>query len=182
MSWTFQSKFKWIKELFIGEKAFIFSVQISIVFFGAHGVKSNTVPLMHPTCHDLYVAWWRHQMETFSASLAICPGNSPVLVTSPHKGQWRGALISAWINGGVNNCEAGDLRRWSKQSWGWWFETQSRPLWRHYNVLSHTTHQAKLTLVACNFTRRFPTPSIDQGPLLTWINCNHSIHKQLHPL
>ena len=36
-------------------------------------------------------------------------------VNSPHKGQWRGALIfsliSAWINGWVNNPEAGDLRR-----------------------------------------------------------------------
>ena len=30
-----------------------------------------------------------------------------------------------------------DLRlnkRLSKQSWGWWFETLSRPLWRHSNV------------------------------------------------
>ena len=36
-------------------------------------------------------------------------------VKSPHKGQWRGALIfsliCAWINGWVNNREAGDLRR-----------------------------------------------------------------------
>ena len=36
-------------------------------------------------------------------------------VNSPHKGQWRGALmfffICARINGWVNNCEAGDLRR-----------------------------------------------------------------------
>ena len=34
---------------------------------------------------------------------------------SPHKGQWRRALmfslICAWINGWVNNREAGDLRR-----------------------------------------------------------------------
>ena len=33
----------------------------------------------------------------------------------PHKGQWRGALmfslIYVWINGWVNNPEAGDLRR-----------------------------------------------------------------------
>ena len=53
-------------------------------------------------------------METFSALLAICAGNSPVLVNSPHKGQWRGALmfslISASMNGWVNNREAGDLR------------------------------------------------------------------------
>ena len=36
-------------------------------------------------------------------------------VNSPHKGQWRGALmfslIYAWINGWVNSREAGDLRR-----------------------------------------------------------------------
>ena len=55
-------------------------------------------------------------METFSALLAICAGNSPVPVISPHKGQWRGALmfslISAWMNGKVNNREAGDLRRY----------------------------------------------------------------------
>ena len=48
-----------------------------------------------------------------------------VRVNSPHKGQWCGALmfslISVWING------------WKKQSWGWWFETLSCPLWRHCN-------------------------------------------------
>ena len=37
------------------------------------------------------------------------------LVNSPQKGQWRGALmfslICAWINGWVNNREAGYLRR-----------------------------------------------------------------------
>ena len=35
-------------------------------------------------------------------------------VNSPHKGQWRGAvvftLICVWVNGCVNNREAGDLR------------------------------------------------------------------------
>ena len=63
----------------------------------------------------LYVQWWRHQMETFSASLALCAENSPVTGDSPHKGQWRGALmfslICALINGWVNNLEADDLRR-----------------------------------------------------------------------
>ena len=67
-------------------------------------------------CHAVRsITWWRHQMETFSALLALCAGNSPVPVNSPHKGQWRGALmfsfIYVWINDWVNNCEAGDLRR-----------------------------------------------------------------------
>ena len=40
------------------------------------------------------VAWWRHQMETFSALLYLCKGNPP-----GHKCQWGGALFSlicAW--------------------------------------------------------------------------------------
>ena len=56
------------------------------------------------------LTWRRHQMETFSALLALCAGNSS------HKGQWRGALmfslICARINGWINNGEAGDLRRY----------------------------------------------------------------------
>ena len=60
-------------------------------------------------------SWWSHQMETFSALLVNCAGNSPVTGEFPHKRQWRGAsmfsLICAWINGLVNNREAGDLRR-----------------------------------------------------------------------
>ena len=50
-----------------------------------------------------------------SAFLAIRAGNHRSPVTSQHKGQRRGALmfssICAWINGWVNNCESGDLRR-----------------------------------------------------------------------
>ena len=38
---------------------------------------------------DCLLPWWRHQMETFSALLALCTGNSPVPVNSPHKGQWQ---------------------------------------------------------------------------------------------
>ena len=55
----------------------------------------------------LLLTRWRHQMEAFSALLAICAGKSPV--------QWRGALmfslICARINGWVNNRKAGNLRR-----------------------------------------------------------------------
>ena len=76
----------------------------------------------------VFLTWWRHQIETYSALLAICAGNSPVSpVNSPHKGQWRGALMFFF-----------DLRistRLNKHSWGWWLETPSRPSWRHRNKL-----------------------------------------------
>ena len=60
-------------------------------------------------------AWWRHQMETFPRYWPYVRGINRSPVNSPHKGQWRGALmfslICVWINGWVNNREAGDLGR-----------------------------------------------------------------------
>ena len=60
--------------------------------------------------------WRRHQMETFSALLAICAGNSPVLGEFPAQRPTTRSLmfylICVWINGWVNNREAGDLRRY----------------------------------------------------------------------
>ena len=46
-------------------------------------------------------------------------------VNSPHKGQWRGALVFSLI------CLN---KRLSKQWWDWWFETPSLSLWCHCNV------------------------------------------------
>ena len=60
--------------------------------------------------------WWRHQMKTFSALLAMCAGIHRSPVSFSHKGQRCGALmfslICAWINHCVNNGETGDLRRY----------------------------------------------------------------------
>ena len=100
-----------------------------------HGFASETLPretLNSPwfckrliTFNKVTIPWRRHQMETFSASLAICAGNS--LVTGEFPAQrpvTRGFRVFF------------DLRlnkQLRKQSWGWWFETQSRPLWRHCN-------------------------------------------------
>ena len=47
-------------------------------------------------------AWRRHQMETFPRCWSFVGGNHRSAVNSPHKGQWRGALmltlICVWIN------------------------------------------------------------------------------------
>ena len=60
-------------------------------------------------------SWWRHQMETFSASLGVGAGNSPVTgefpTQRPVARSFAVLFICSWINGWVNNGEAGDLRR-----------------------------------------------------------------------
>ena len=72
-----------------------------------------------------HVTWWRHQMETFSALLAICAENSPV------PGEFTAQRpvtrsFDVFFDLRLN-------KRLSKQLWGWWFETLSHPLWRHRN-------------------------------------------------
>ena len=113
-----------------------------------------------PTNHDLHYAWWRHQMETFSALLAICAGNSSV---TSHKGQWHGALmfplICAWINALVNNRDAGDLRRHRAHydvtamvPWGSFIYMYiSYEFWADLFTLSWNVSRIKFMRIAKNF-------------------------------
>ena len=89
--------------------------------------------MMEPYCISVcrlwkeLFSWWRHQMETFSALLAICAGNSPVSGEFPAQRPVTRSFNIFF-----------DLRlnkRLSKQSWSWWFETLWCPLWRQCNVL-----------------------------------------------
>ena len=71
-----------------------------------------------------HITWWRHQMETFSALLAICAGNSLPGEFPAQRPATRSFDVFV------------DLRpnkRLSKQSWGLWSETPSSSLWRHRN-------------------------------------------------
>ena len=60
-------------------------------------------------------SWWRHQKKHFPRYWPFVRGIHRWPVNTPHKGQWRGALmfslICAWINAWANNREVGDLRR-----------------------------------------------------------------------
>ena len=76
---------------------------------------------------SLVNSWLRHQMETFSALLAICTGNSPVTGEFPEQSPVTRSF-DAFIDRRLN-------KRLSKRWWGWWFETPLCPLWCHCNVL-----------------------------------------------
>ena len=93
--------------------------------------KQNTTKTLYTfyvlktkNCHDANhddVIKWKH----FPRYWPFVRGIHRSPVNSPHKGQWRGALvfylIHAWTNG------------WVKQSRRLWFETPSRSLWCHCN-------------------------------------------------
>ena len=72
--------------------------------------------------------WWRNQIETFSASLALCAGNSPVTDEIPSQ---RPVMRSFDVFFDLHLD-----KRLSKQSRCWWFETPLRSLWRHCNESS----------------------------------------------
>ena len=66
-------------------------------------------------------------METFSALLSLCAGNSPV-TGEFHAQRPVTRSFDVFFDLRLN-------KRLSKQSWGWWFKTPSRPSWRHCNAL-----------------------------------------------
>ena len=82
-------------------------------------------------------------METFSALLAICAGNSPVPGEFPAQ---RPVTRSFDVY-----FDLSPNKRLSKQLWGWWFETQSRPLWRHRNECDERVHNSCGALATTTF-------------------------------
>ena len=103
MKWTLHhSKFV-IEEVSFYHSLKVALFQISFYYTMKHGgmmtsSNGNTFRVTGHLCGEFTGPRWR----------------SPV--NSPHKGQWRRALvfslICVWINGCINNCEAGDLRRY----------------------------------------------------------------------
>ena len=79
-------------------------------------ISNNHVDLIALQCKDHFahddVIKWEH----FPRYWPFVRGIHRSPVNSPHKGQWRGALmfslIYIWINGWVNNRKAGALRRY----------------------------------------------------------------------
>ena len=89
--------------------------------------------------HILMTSWWRHQMETFSALLAFCAGKSPVTGKFPSQ-----RPVTRSFDVSFDLCLN---KRLCKQSRCRWFETPSRSLWRHCNVVNSyaLTHWGRLT-------------------------------------
>ena len=98
----------------------IFTMGIPILVRRHLCIKSPPCPDVCRVSHTICMIWlshddvikWKHFLRYWPFVRRI--HRSPV--NSPHKGQWRGALmfslICVWINDWINNGEAGDLRRY----------------------------------------------------------------------
>ena len=79
-----------------------------ILHKNASVIRSKLCLVFSNACHDDVIKW-----KHFPRYWPFVRGIHRWPVNCPHKGQWRGAfmfsLICSWINGWVNNCEAGDL-------------------------------------------------------------------------
>ena len=113
----------WIDGLFTRFVLCRVAVLVSVVlplfytFLFFAGTQISTLLLQH--------TWWRHHMETFSVLLALCAGNSPITGEFPSQRPVT-RRFDVFFDLRLN-------KRLSKQSRGWRFETQSRPLCRHSN-------------------------------------------------
>ena len=84
------------------------------------------------TFSQIWSTWWRHQTETFTALLVLCAGNLPVTGEFPaQRPVTRSFDVVFYLR--LNKLL-------SKQSSGGWFETPSRPLWRHCNEDDTSTY------------------------------------------
>ena len=126
--------------------------------------------------------WWHHQMETFfRVTGPLCgeftgprwTGNSPVPGEFPAQRPVTrsfGVFFDLHLN-----------KRLRKQSWGWWFEMLSRPLWRHCSDFPQWLQQLVMKISSkwwhfpfssvCSSNESFTFTSVS---LIWMINvCNH---------
>ena len=85
--------------------------------------------------------WWRHQMETFFALLSLCAGNSPMTGEFPSQ---RPVMWSFDVF-----FDLRFIKRLSKQSRVWWFETPSCSSWRHCNEIFVSTCYMCISVFKC---------------------------------
>ena len=94
-------------------------------FYNVITIPFQTWEYISSIMRSVWHIWWRHQMETFSALLIICAGNSPVTDEFlAHRPVTRS--FDVFFDLRLN-------KPLSKRSWGWWFEAPSCSLWRHCN-------------------------------------------------
>ena len=106
-------------------------------------------------------AWWRHEMETFSALLTLCEGNSPVTGEFPSQRPVTRSF-DAFFDPRLG-------KRWSKQPRRRWSETASRLLWRHFNGMERVHQDTKVCIFKLNYI------TVECSAFPKYIKCNNFV-------
>ena len=139
----------------LNHSTFTWNISLQLRHNERYGI-SNDLPLY--CLHDDVIEW-----KPFPHYWPFVQGIHRSPVNSLHKGQWREALmfslICVWINGWVNNREAGDLRRYRA----------------HYDVtVMYSTvysgtdqrkYQSSASLAFVRGSHRSPVNSLHKGPV-----------------
>ena len=137
----------------------------------SHGSHFNVL-----CCHDDAIKW-KHFQRYWLFVRGIC--RSPV--HSPHKGQWRGALMfsltCAWINAWVNNREAGGLRRHCAHIYIYIYDVIVMVVW-HLSILPiHIT----FTITSLALAQSFPGfPCTNETTLINIVHIVSNRERHIH--
>ena len=115
--------------------------------------------------HGRVLAWWRQQMETFSALLAPCVR---VIQRSPVNSPTEATDVELWCFLSFAPEQTAE-----KQSRRWWFETPSRSIWRHCDGVSEF-HGLWTKWVGVQICTNFSNNQIWWHSEITWppVHCN----------
>ena len=120
----------WFHHTFYNGCNYLFMMGLQLIHvsnMGPRFVICDVFPLWYGTGHSR----WRYDMETFSALLALCAGNSQVTGKFPFT---KASDAKLWCF-----LWSAPVQTLSKQSGRRWFETRSRSLCRHCNCLLPNT-------------------------------------------
>ena len=161
-------------------------------YTSGHSLRRHDAHLMSLKCdyclciyvliwNETVFSWWRHQMVTFSALLAICAGNSPVSGEFPAQTPVTRSF-DIFVDLRLN-------KRLSKQLLGWWFETLPRPLWCHSTVISMSSIWRVRTYVCMFYSLAEPLISLGRWskaifrkpfPIFNNLGCRYLAPDDLH--
>ena len=121
--------------------------------------------------HDDVIKW-----KHFPRCWPLVRGIHRWPVNSPHKGQWRWALMFSLICASIND------KRLRKQSWGWQIETPSSSLWRHCNAIQNYDYtKTKHNTTVCTFYGIYSISSFMFLLLDTLVDRSEFIYIRFHP-
>ena len=124
----------------------LFSKGLMSSYFNSLGIMCVAVTWKNRTCHNsCAVVTYARVMTRIDYHMMTSSNGNIFRVTGPLCGEFTGPGEFPTQRPVTRSIDVFfDLRlnkRLSKQPWGWWFETLSRPLWRHRNEYQYYSKQ-----------------------------------------